>query len=73
MCLGRHKADVNKDEFERYKTKIHRLLKKEQLSLGEIVDSFTSRHENKVLQVMEYLVDEGFVEKEGESFKWSKE
>ena len=73
VCLGRHKAEVNKDEFERYKTKIHRLLKREELSLGEIVDSFTSRHENKVLQVMEYLVDEGFVEKEGESFKWSKE
>lgn len=72
VCLGRHKAEVDKDEFERYKTKIHRLLKREQLSLGEIVDSFTSRHENKVLQVMEYLVDEGFVEKEGESFKWVK-
>lgn len=72
VCLGRHKAEVDKDEFERYKTKIQRLLKREQLSLSEIVDSFTSRHENKVLQVMEYLVDEGFVEKEGELFKWSK-
>lgn len=72
VCLGRHKAEVDKDEFERYKTKIQRLLKREKLSLSEIVDSFTSRHENKVLQVMEYLVDEGFVEKEGELFKWSK-
>lgn len=72
VCLGRHKAAVEKDEFERYKIKIQRLLKREELSLSEIVDSFTSRHENKVLQVMEYLVDEGFVEKVGESFKWSK-
>lgn len=71
VCLGRHKAEVDKDEFERYKTKIQRLLKREQLTLAEIVDSFTARHENKVLQVMEYLVDEGFVDKEGETFKWS--
>jgi len=73
VCLGRHKTNVDKDEFDRYKVKIQRLLKREKLSLAEIVDSFTSRHENKVLQVMEYLVDEGFVEKEGEAFKWVSE
>lgn len=73
VCLGRHKTAVDKDEFDRYKIKIQRLLKREKLSLAEIVDSFTSRHENKVLQVMEYLVDEGFVEKEGEAFKWASE
>ena len=71
VCLGRHKTEVSQDEFERYKIKIQRLLKREQLSLSEIVDSFTARHENKVLRVMEYLVDEGFVEKSGDAFKWS--
>lgn len=70
VCLGRHKTEVSKEEFEKYKVKIQRLLHREALSLAEILASFTPRHENKVLQVVEYLLDERFLEKVGDTYKW---
>lgn len=70
VCLGRTKADVNTDEFERYKEKIERLLKKEKLSLPQLLESFPPKRENQILRSLEFLLDEGFVEKEGETFCW---
>lgn len=71
VCLGRHKTEVNREEFEKYKAKIQRLLQREALSLAEILSSFTPRHENKVLQVVEYLLDESFLEKVDDKYKWT--
>lgn len=68
VCLGRTKAEVSEDEFKAYQTKIQRLLKKEKLTLEEIVSSFASKRENQILKTMEYLLDEGFIDKEGEYF-----
>lgn len=70
VCLGRTKAEVSTEDFERYKEKIHRLLKKEQLSLQQLLESFPPKRENQVLRSLEYLLDEGFVEKEGEMIRW---
>lgn len=70
VCLGRTKAEVNTDEFERYKEKIHRLLKKESLSMKQLIESFPAKRENQVLRSLEFLLDEGFVEKEGETLHW---
>ncbi|MCH2085518.1 MAG: RecQ family zinc-binding domain-containing protein, partial [Saprospiraceae bacterium] len=68
VCLGRTKAEVSEDEFKAYQTKIQRLLKKEKLTLEEIVSSFASKRENQILKTMEYLLDEGFIDKDGEYF-----
>ncbi|MEZ5044943.1 MAG: ATP-dependent DNA helicase RecQ [Saprospiraceae bacterium] len=73
VCLGRHETTVDSDEFEKYKLKIQRLLSREQLSLADILGSFTPKHENKVLKVLEYLLDEGFLEKHGDRLKWNAE
>lgn len=70
VCLGRTKAEVSTDEFERYKEKIHRLLRKESLSMAQLLESFPSKRENQVLRSLEFLLDEGFVEKEGERLRW---
>ncbi len=70
VCLGRTQAEVTEDEFERYKEKIKNLLQKEPLTLDQVVQSFSSVHENKVLEVIRYLVDEGFADKQGERMVW---
>ena len=68
VCLGRTKADLNASDFEAYKRKIERLLQKEQLTIEEVVESFSPKRENQVIRAMEYLLDEGYIDKEGALF-----
>ncbi|HMQ91344.1 MAG TPA: ATP-dependent DNA helicase RecQ [Flavilitoribacter sp.] len=63
VCLGRTSEGVSKEEFDRFRIKIERLLKRDALTLDELVQSFSSVHEDKVLEVIGYLIDEGFVDK----------
>ena len=72
VCLGRTKTEVDDQSFEKLKQKIYSLLKREPLSLEEVVQSFSPKWENQVLKTMEYLLDEGFVEQDGEgNFNWN--
>ena len=70
VCLGRTSAEVSTEDFERYKSKIQTLLKRENLSLAQLVASFPPKRENQVLLSLEYLLDEGFIEKIGEEMRW---
>ena len=61
VCLGRTAPDLSREEYDKYKVKIQRLLVREALTIEEIVDSFSGKHHTKVLKVIEYLLDEGFL------------
>ena len=66
VCLGRTKSDLGASDFERYKTKIRQLLKKEKLTEKELLESFSPNRHAKVIRALEYLQDEGIVQtKEG--------
>lgn len=76
VCLGRTKKEgdlLEEETFEKLRLKIKRLLKREGLTLREIVDSFSSKWETPVLKTIEYLLDEGILKKEEEVFYWDKE
>lgn len=73
VCLGRTKAEVSTDEFERYKSKIQLLLRREPLKLSQLLESFPPKRENQVLRSLEFLLDEGYLEKQGEQFIWKSE
>ena len=62
VCLGRTKSDVDESEYERYKLKIQRLIKREKLTLAEVAVSFGNKRTELIEQVLAYLMDEGFVE-----------
>ena len=69
VCLGRTKKDLDNESFERLKIKIKRLLQKGPLRTEEVVESFSPKWEDKVLQSLQYMIDEGMVErKEGKLF-----
>lgn len=70
VCLGRTKAEVNTEDFERYKEKIHKLLRKEKLSIAQLLASFPPKREDQVLRSLEYLLSEGFIEQVGEEMQW---
>ncbi|KAA3641203.1 MAG: RecQ family ATP-dependent DNA helicase [Bacteroidetes bacterium] len=70
VCTGRTKAELDDEDYERYRQKIQVLLTREHLTLDEILESFTPRREAAVLKSIEYLMDEGFMEEEDGKLKW---
>lgn len=70
VCLGRHKKDLSAADFEKLKRKISMVLKREALTLDQVVDSFAPKWQERVLQTLEYLVDEGMIDKEEERLRW---
>ncbi|MCB0572233.1 MAG: RecQ family zinc-binding domain-containing protein, partial [Phaeodactylibacter sp.] len=72
VCTGRTQAEVTPDDFERYKAKIQLLLQREPLSLEEVVASFAPKRQEQVLKTLEYLLDEGFLEQQGQKLAWKK-
>ncbi|HQU58918.1 MAG: RecQ family ATP-dependent DNA helicase [Phaeodactylibacter sp.] len=72
VCTGRTQSEVSTSDFERYKDKIQLLLKREPLSLEQIVESFAPKRQEQVLKTLEYLLDEGFLEQQGEKLGWNE-
>jgi ATP-dependent DNA helicase RecQ len=72
VCTGRTKpVDLTADDFEKYKQDIRLLLKNEPLALDKIMESFPPKTHEQVLKALEYLLDEGFLEKKGERVRWA--
>lgn len=66
VCLGRNEAKVSKDELIAYRRKIEQLLHDEALNLHELVNSFTPKRRQKVLTIIDLLLDEKVLAKKGE-------
>jgi ATP-dependent DNA helicase RecQ len=64
VCLERAKTISSSDDFERYKNKIQNLLKKEKLTIDELLESFSPKYQNRILKVIEYMLDEKILKKE---------
>ena len=62
VCLGRTKANIDESEYERYKLKIERLVKREKLTTAEVALSFGNKRIELIENVLAYLIDEGFVD-----------
>jgi len=71
VCLGRTKAEISPDDYDRYKVKVQQLLKRENLTTEEIVDSFGSNRHEQVLKTLEFLLDEGLLEEVDGKLKWA--
>ncbi len=69
VCLGRNKSLEKSDDFERLSKKILQLLKKENLTLPQIIDSFHAKDEKKIIGVIQYMVDEKIIKSVEEKFK----
>jgi len=72
VCLGRTEAEVSKEEFESYRRKIQLLVTKDQLTLEQVVDSFPPKRRTKVLETLQFLLDEGTIEQADGHIIWAK-
>jgi len=71
VCLERAKTTSKSDDFERYQLKIQNLLKKEKLTIEELLESFSPKYQNRILKVIEYLLDEQKLIKEDDKLRWN--
>ena len=60
---------MNTNDFDIFKEKIIKLLKREALGLKDIADSFSEKHRTKVIQTIGFMLDEGILKKENDKFK----
>ncbi len=71
VCLGRHRRELSDADFNKLKEKIQRVLAREPLPLAEVVASFSPKWEQRVIQTLEYLLDEGAIRQNEDKLEWS--
>lgn len=72
VCLGRTKSDLSPDDYDRYKNKIKLVLKRESLTFEELLEAFKPSRHNQVILALEFLIDEGIIEKEDGKLIWQQ-
>jgi ATP-dependent DNA helicase RecQ len=71
VCLEEKKSrEIAPEDFKRYRQKLELVLKREKLSLEEILSSFAPAKQDLVLKVLEYLVEEGVIQQKDEILLW---
>jgi len=71
VCLGRTKAELTDQAFERYKKKLESILLQGPQALEQLVSSFAPRRHPELLQALQYLTDEGFIETKEDLLYWN--
>lgn len=66
VCTGRNQADIPEETVETYAKKIRELLRKEKLTLAEILDAFSMKRHPFVTKTLEALADEGQIDSDAE-------
>lgn len=70
VCLGRTKAELSNDDFERYKLKIKQLVTTEKINERQLMEAFAANRQPNVLQALAFLMDEGQVTVENGILTW---
>jgi ATP-dependent DNA helicase RecQ len=68
VCIEQSKTALESNDFEVFKEKIEKLLKREPLTLKDIADSFTEKNRTKVIQTIGFMLDEGVLKKDMDKF-----
>ena len=61
VCQGRHDKKITAADKNRYREKINDLITKDRLTVAQVSDSFSSRHRDLVLRVLQQMQDENEV------------
>ena len=62
VCLGRTKASLSEQGFERYKKKIATILLGGPQPIEQLALAFAPRRHPELFQALQFLTDEGFIE-----------
>ena len=71
VCLLRKSKGLSPADLERYRTKIHGLLRREQLTREELLNSFGKHRQAAVQEALNYLLTEEVVREAAGKLKWA--
>ncbi len=66
VCLDKNKQELSPQEFDIFKEKIIRMLKREPLSIRDLAESFGERQRSQAIQTVSFLIEKGILMKEGD-------
>ncbi|MGB1216992.1 MAG: hypothetical protein ACPG5P_03905, partial [Saprospiraceae bacterium] len=64
VCTGRTEGTVSIQDMEKLQAKIKMILKRENLTIKEILTSFSPKWEKKLLATLDYMNSEHLLEKD---------
>ncbi|MEL7021675.1 MAG: helicase-related protein, partial [Bacteroidota bacterium] len=70
VCLGRTKAELSQDDFERLREKIAVMLKRDRLDVQAVITSFASKRQEQVRIVLEQLIESEEIDIVEEQLIW---
>ena len=73
VCRSIRVEGMTSEEGMRLKNKVKRMLLKESLSNQEIVESFHTKSKAKIVSLLAYLIDEGFIQNDNDKLIWADE
>ncbi|MBR9859655.1 RecQ family ATP-dependent DNA helicase [bacterium] len=73
ICRAISKSRTSADEFETLVNRLKTYLSEESLELPEIMDKFKLYNEKKVLEVIRWLMDNEYIQKQDADLKWKAE
>lgn len=72
VCLGRTKVEVTEDELGKYREKVKVLISRDELTIAQAIDSFSSKRQDKVSKIIALLIEEGQVFEKNGILIWKK-
>ena len=73
VCREIRVEGMEKDEVLRLKNKVKRMLLKEGLTHGQVVESFNTKMKTKITKLLTYLADEKFITNDKDVLSWVEE
>lgn len=70
VCLKRSSELLTDGDYERYMEKIKQVLRREKLSMNEMIDSFSPKRRAKVIKAIEYMLDEKKIDLVDDKLVW---
>ena len=70
MCVERNKLDISDLEFEKIKKSLENILSEKEMISSEIVNTITDVREEKIIKVLQWLIDNGQIKLMENKYSW---
>ena len=70
VCVERNKLDISDLEFEKIKKSLENILSEKEMISSEIVNRITDVREEKIIKVLQWLIDNGQIKLIENKYSW---
>jgi ATP-dependent DNA helicase RecQ len=70
VCLEKNKTELSNADYDAIKTKVKDLITDNEFTMEELAKHFSTGVQEKLIQTLSYLIDEGFIIQKDMKIKW---